>query len=568
MQTRWSLLPPPDKNQLLKLSKELGVSERIAALLLQRNITTYDEAKQFFRPSLIDLHDPYLMKDMHKAVERVERALAAKEKILVYGDYDVDGTTAVALVLTWLQQQGAFAEAYIPDRYKEGYGISSIGVDYAAANGFTLVIALDCGIKAVDRMKQARSMHIDFIICDHHLPAEELPEAYAILDPKQKNCSYPYDELTGCGIGFKLIQALAQRRGQSAEQLSFLLDLVVMSIAADIVPITGENRVLATFGLQQLNSHPRPGFAAILKQVKNKTTFTINDLVFVLAPRINAAGRVEHGSRAVDLLMAKDEGAAVLAGEIANRNNSERRDLDKRITNQAIEQVEGSTDWVGRRSTVVFDPNWHKGVVGIVASRLIERWYRPTIVLTQANGMITGSARSVRDFDVYAAIESCSDLLHQFGGHKYAAGLTLHPENIEAFRDRFEEVVRATIRPEQLIPEIIIDATLALREVDGKLIRLLRQFAPFGPGNMNPVFLAKRVVDRGWARVVGNNHLRLDLSESDQPDRIFPAIGFGLGDYLIQLQNRIAVDACFTIEENEWNGEMSIQLNVKGIRMT
>lgn len=567
MKTRWSLFPSSDATDIKKLATDLGVQELIAALLIQRGISTYDQAKQFFRPALTDLHDPFLMKDMDRAVERIEQALEKKEKILVYGDYDVDGTTAVALVLTWLQQQDAFAEAYIPDRYKEGYGISRAGVAYAVENNFSLVIALDCGIKENDKIQYAQTQNVDFIICDHHRPGQELPAAYAVLDPKREDCTYPYDELTGCGIGFKLVQALTQKRGDSPESLIPLLDLVAVSIAADIVPITGENRVLAVFGLQRLNTNPRPGFATILRQTKNRNQFTISDLVFVIAPRINAAGRVEHGARAVELLMTTNEETALVAGEVVNKNNTERRDLDKQITAQAIEQLEARSDWSNRRSTVVFDPGWHKGVVGIVASRLIERWYRPTIVLTQANGMVTGSARSVRDFDIYDAIESCSDLLHQFGGHKYAAGLTLYPENVESFRERFEEVVSAKIRPDQLIPEISIDAYLPLSKIDGKLIRVLRQFAPFGPGNMNPVFLAEKICDRGWARVVGNNHLKLDLIDPQQPERIFPAIGFGLGEHLTTLQHNTEIDACFTIEDNEWNGEVSVQLNIKDIRL-
>ena len=566
MNNRWTLLPHPNPAQAHLLSIDLGVPPLIARLLVQRGVHTFEDARRFFRPALTDLHNPFLMCDMDKAVARIERAIAAGEKILVYGDYDVDGTTAVALVWCYLQSRGAQAGFYIPDRYKEGYGVSFAGIEYAAAHGYSLIVALDCGIKAVDKVEFANTLRVDFIICDHHRPGSTLPAAVAVLDPKRSDCSYPYDELTGCGIGFKLVQALEQQRGHAADTLAPYLDLVAVSIAADIVPITGENRVLTTFGLERLNTMPRPGFAAILRLARPRGEITVNDLVFLLAPRINAAGRVQHGTKAVELLVAGNTEQADAEAEIIQRHNTERKDLDVQITREALEELDLKPEWTGRKSTVLFNSNWHKGVVGIVASRLIDRYYRPTIVLTAVDGVATGSARSVRDFDVYEAIEACSDLLIQFGGHKYAAGLTLKTENVEQFRSRFEEVVSRTITPDQLIPEITIDAPLALNDIDPKTIRLLRQFAPFGPGNMNPVFLAKNVADRGWARTVGNNHLKADLIDPDQPNRIFPAIGFGLGEHTTTVQRGNLANICYTIEENTWNNTVSLQLNLKDIR--
>ena len=565
--SRWNLLAQPEKSEVAALARQLNGNEIVAALLLQRGIRTFEEAKSFFRPSHDDLHDPFLMKDMDKAVERIENALQSGEKILVYGDYDVDGTTAVALVYTFLKSIHGECGFYIPDRYAEGYGVSFAGIDYAAANNYSLIIALDCGIKANEKVDYARSKGIDFIICDHHRPGAVLPAAAAVLDPKRDDCHYPYDELCGCGIGFKLVQAIAQKCSVPFETIEPLLDLVAVSIAADLVPITGENRVLAFYGLRQINSAPRPGFRAMLKLANTKRSVTISDIVFIFAPRINAAGRIDHGRVAVELLTSSDEKTADTAAEAVNKNNSDRRDLDKIITQQALEQVFSAPDFAKKKSTVVFNPEWHKGVVGIVASRLIEKRYRPTIVLTESNGKVTGSARSVKDFDVYEAIEACSDLLIQFGGHKYAAGLTMEPENVNQFIRKFEEVVSSRITAMQLIPEIDIDLKLPIEQIDGKLINVLKQFAPFGPGNMNPVFLAKGVCDRGWARVVGENHLKLDLINPAFPNLIFPAIGFGLGHFLPHLANRNEFDMCYTIEENEWNGKVSLQLGLKDIKL-
>jgi len=565
-QNRWRIKQKPDADKVAQLAKQLNGNEIVSTLLLQRGITTFDEAKKFFRPSLQDLHDPFLMKDMDKAVVRMETAIANHEKILVYGDYDVDGTTAVALFYTFLKSLNADCSFYIPDRYAEGYGISFMGIDFAKSENVSLIIALDCGIKALDKVSYAKEKGIDFIICDHHRPGDKLPDAIAVLDPKRNDCNYPYDELCGCGIGFKLAQAIAQKRNIPIENLENLLDLVAVAIAADLVPVTGENRVLSTFGLQRINTSPRPGFKAMLEMAKLKRAATISDVVFILAPRINAAGRIEHGKLAVELLTSLDEPTANAAAEVVNKNNLDRRDLDKAITTHAMEMMLASHEMQTRKSTVVFDASWHKGVVGIVASRLIEKYYRPTIVLTESNGKVTGSARSVRDFDVYEAIEACSDLLIQFGGHKYAAGLTLEPENVNAFIEKFEQEVSIRITEEQMIPEIEIDAEITFEKIDGGFYNVLKQFAPFGPGNMNPVFLTHNVCDRGWARIVGEKHLKFDLINPENPNRIFPAIGFGLGHFLGMLANKNEVDVCYAIEENEYNGKVSLQLNVKDIR--
>ncbi|HLG03770.1 MAG TPA: single-stranded-DNA-specific exonuclease RecJ [Bacteroidia bacterium] len=563
---KWQLKPVPADGEINDLVSRLGVNEIIARLLIQRGITRTDEAKKFFEPSLSDLHDPFRMKDMDKAVTRIEKAVAANEKILVYGDYDVDGTTAVALFYTFLKSLGANCGYYIPDRYAEGYGVSFAGIDYAHANGYSLIVALDCGIKANDKVSYANEKRIDFIICDHHRPGAELPDAAAVLDPKRDDCRYPYDELCGCGIGFKLAQAITQKRGQGIETILPLLDLVAIAIAADIVPLTGENRILTTFGLKRINESPRTGIKAMLQLANIKRKINISDIVFIFAPRINAAGRIEHGKAAVQLLASTDETEAMTAAELVNKNNNDRRDIDKTITAEALEKIAASTEEPTKKSTVVFDPSWHKGVVGIVASRLIDKYYRPTVVLTQANGKVTGSARSVKDFDIYEAIEACSDLLLQFGGHKYAAGLTMEPDNVEAFIQKFEKVVSSAIGERKLVPELEIDAEISLQQITPELLNSLRAFGPFGPGNMNPVFLTKNVCDRGWAKIVGENHLKFDLLEPADPSRFFPAIGFGLSGFLSNLSYRKEVNACYTIEDNEWNGKVTIQLNVKDLK--
>ncbi|MDQ3110625.1 MAG: single-stranded-DNA-specific exonuclease RecJ [Bacteroidota bacterium] len=565
-QNRWRGKPRPPAAAVKDLAQLLNGNEIVATLLLQRGISTFDDAKKFFRPSLDDLHDPFLMKDMDKAVARVEDAISKGEKILVYGDYDVDGTTAVALFYTYLKSLDAECGFYIPDRYAEGYGISFMGIDFAKQENYSLIVALDCGIKANDKVAYAKEKGIDFIICDHHRPGDKLPDAVAVLDPKRDDCFYPYDELCGCGIGFKLAQAIAQKRNIPVSELENLLDLVAVAIAADIVPLTGENRVLATFGMKRINENPRPGFKAMLEMAKLKRSISISDVVFIFAPRINAAGRIEHGKLAVELLTSLDEETAKAAAEVVNKNNTDRRDLDKAITSHAMEIMATSVVMQTRKSTVVFDAGWHKGVVGIVASRLIEKYYRPTIVLTESNGKVTGSARSVKDFDVYEAIEACSELLIQFGGHKYAAGLTMDPGKVEAFVQKFEIEVCARITEEQMIPEIEIDMEIPFEQIDWKFFAVLKQFAPFGPGNMSPVFLSRRICDRGWARVVGERHLKMDLINPSNPDRIFPAIAFGMGNMLSTLANKNEVDVCYTVEENEYNGKVSLQLGVKDMR--
>ncbi|MEO5641972.1 MAG: single-stranded-DNA-specific exonuclease RecJ [Bacteroidia bacterium] len=563
---RWKGKIRPPATAVKDLAQQLNGNEVVATLLLQRGISTYDEAKKFFRPSLDDLHDPFLMKDMDKAVARIEAAISNNEKILVYGDYDVDGTTAVALFYTYLKSQNANCGFYIPDRYAEGYGISFIAIDFAKQENYSLIVALDCGIKANDKVSYANEKGIDFIICDHHRPGAVLPDAIAVLDPKREDCFYPYDELCGCGIGFKLAQAIAQNRNESVSSLEHLLDLVAVAIAADIVPLTGENRVLATFGMKRINEDPRPGFKAMLQMAKLKRSISISDVVFIFAPRINAAGRIEHGKLAVELLTSLNEETAKVAAEVVNKNNADRRDLDKAMTSHAMEMMAASVVMQSRKSTVVFDPGWHKGVVGIVASRLIEKYYRPTIVLTESNGKVTGSARSVKDFDVYEVIEACSDLLIQFGGHKYAAGLTMDPAMVETFIEKFESEVCARITEEQMIPEIEIDMEIPFEMIDWKFFAVLKQFAPFGPGNMSPVFLSKKVCDRGWARIVGERHLKMDLINPSNPDRIFPAIAFGFGNMLSSLANKNEVNVCYTIDENEYNGKVSLQLGVKDMR--
>jgi len=563
--THWIAKPLPDRNEIIRFADELKMPHAIAALLLQRGLNTVQDVHAFFHPSISNLHNPFLMKDMDKAVARIVQALGDGEKILVYGDYDVDGTTAVALMYGYLREQGAECHYYIPDRYKEGYGISFTGIDYAAENGYSLIIALDCGIKANDKVDYAKEKNIDFVICDHHRPGDKIPNAVAVLDPKRDDCNYPYDELSGCGIGFKLIQALNMNSNGTLSEVVPWLDLVAVSIAADIVPVTGENRVLASFGLKQINTAPRTAFKALFAVAGLKKEITISDLVFTAAPRINAAGRIDHGKGAVELLI---ENNAELASQLANdlnKTNTERRDLDKQTTIHALEMIDSDERMRQRKSTVVFHPEWHKGVVGIVASRLIERYYRPTIVLTQHDGKVTGSARSVREFDIYEAIEACGDLLIQFGGHKYAAGLTLAPENVNAFIEKFDQEVSARITAEQLIPVTEIDLDITLKSITPEFMNALKQFSPFGPGNMNPMFRSKNVADRGWARIVGDNHLKCDLIQGTGRNNFIAAIGFQLGQFLPEFQNGRMFNACYTVEENHWNGNVSVQLSLRDL---
>ena len=561
---RWTIKPKPSEEKIKQLAAALNVEEFVATLLVQRGIETFEDARQFFRPTLADLHNPYLMKDMDKAVERIELAIKNQENILVFGDYDVDGTTAVSLVSSYLKTYYPNVATYIPDRYDEGYGISFKGIDYADDNGFSLIIALDCGIKSIDHVVYAKERNIDFIICDHHRPGNSLPEAVAILDPKREDCGYPYDELCGCGIGFKLIQALGENRNQTIEDLTPYLDLVATAIAADIVPMTGENRILAYFGLQVINSNPRPGFKALTHQIKKKT-LDITDVVFIIAPRINAAGRIKHGNHAVELLTEFDfEQAQQFASEI-EAYNAERKDLDKQITREALEQIIKNKE-KERFTTVVFQEDWHKGVIGIVASRLIETYYRPTLVFTKSGDKYAASARSVKGFDVYNALEACSEHLEQFGGHMYAAGMTLLEENYKKFKDAFEKVVEETIHPDMLIPEISIDAEINFSDITPKLMRILQQFEPFGPQNMTPVFLTKKVKDSGYAQRLGADEEHLKLFVRQNNSEGMAAIGFGLGNKMELTTNKKPFEAVYCIDENEWNGKTSVQLRLKDIK--
>ena len=562
---RWTIKSKPEKEKVQALQNALQVDETVATLLVQRGIETFEQAKTFFRPTLEDLHNPYLMKDMDKAVSRIEKAIANNENILVFGDYDVDGTTAVSLVSSYLRSYYPNVATYIPDRYNEGYGISYMGIDYAEDNDVSLIIALDCGIKSIDHVNYAKAKNIDFIICDHHRPGDSLPDAIAVLDPKRSDCSYPYDELCGCGVGFKLIQALAENRDQTIDDLLPYLDLVATAIAADIVPITGENRVLAKFGLEVINTNPRPGIKALIQNVKKKV-LTITDVVFIVAPRINAAGRVKHGNEAVALLTEYNlEQAEQFASEIEGYN-SDRKDLDKQITKEALLQIEENNE-IERFSTVVYQESWHKGVIGIVASRLVENYYRPTIVFTKSGDKLAASARSVKDFDVYNALEACAEHLEQFGGHMYAAGMTLKEENYQNFKNAFESEVKNTIHPDLLIPEIAVDFELDFSDINEKFMRILKQFEPFGPENMTPVFMSKNVVDSGYAKTLGNDaeHLKVFVKQNHSPN--FNAIGFGLGKKIDIVKNKNPFEAVYVIEENEWNGNVSLQLQLRDIRV-
>jgi single-stranded-DNA-specific exonuclease len=598
MQKRWVLKERGNPEKVAALSAELGIGPVLAELLVQRDVNTFEEAKDFFRPTLDQLHDPFLMKDMDKAVERVLIAIDNKEKILVYGDYDVDGTTAVSLVYTFLREIGHDAvDYYIPDRYSEGYGISFKGVDFAHEEGFSLVIALDCGIKAIEKIKKANEYGVDFIICDHHRPDDQLPEAVAVLDAKRPDCNYPFKELSGCGVGFKLIQAIASSKNIPFTILNKYLDLVVVSIASDIVPITGENRILAYFGLQLINQNPRPGFEAILRYsniirkpegtyisvptpqtIPNGNGFddfpcifnrelTISDMVFLVGPRINAAGRIESGRNSVKLLVcATHEEADTIAQQI-NDFNTTRRDLDAITTDMAMDAIKSDARLRDACSTVVYHQDWHKGVIGIVASRLIETYYRPTIVLTQSNGLVTGSARSIKDFDIYDAIDECSELLEHFGGHKYAAGLSMKPENLEAFIEKFEGVVKKGLTEDMLSPEVEIDLKINLNEIGPRFYKVLKQFAPFGPGNMSPVFQTDGVIDNGYGRIVGKNHLKLTIGHHEIASAPFAAIAFQQGDHFNYISQGKPFSICYHIEENEWNNQKSIQLNIKDIKI-
>lgn len=564
MENRWIEHPDTDQDKIDRLCHDLNIDPILSSLLIRRGIETFDDAKRFFRPSLADLHNPFLMRDMDRAIARIEKAIQSQERILIYGDYDVDGTTAVAVVYGFFKTFYSSVSFYVPDRYVEGYGISMQGIHWAKEQDYSLIIALDCGIKAVEAVAYARSLGIDFIIGDHHTPGAILPDAIAVLDPKRSDCSYPYKELSGCGIGFKIIQAFSQKRGLPMEGIIPYLDRVAVSIAADIVPITGENRVLAFYGLETLNKKPCAGLQTLKKLSTQRSEYGIEDIVFQIGPRINAAGRIHHAHDAVRLLIASTEQEAETFGLRVDSQNIERKEHDARITEEALGMIEKDTRLIGRKSTVVFQHHWHKGVIGIVASRLIERYYRPTVVLTRSNGHVTGSARSISGFDLYEALNECSDLLVQFGGHKYAAGLTLQEENLIAFQDRFEEVVAKRITPESLQQEILIDSEIALTHLKGKFLRIIKQFAPFGPQNTAPIFLSRSVAAVGVASVVGKNHLKMNVRQSNSP--IFTCIGFRLGEYVSHINRGLPFDMCYQVEENVWRDQRRIQLNIKDIR--
>ena len=565
----WKLREVADRENVSRLSSELGVDPVLAELLVQRGVHTFEQARSFFRPSLDNLHDPFLMTDMDKAVERVHQAVSAGEKILVYGDYDVDGTTAVSLVYSFLRRLTRQLDFYIPERYDEGYGVSYKGIDWAAENGFSLIITLDCGIKANEKVEYARERGIDMIICDHHLPEYELPKAVAVLDPKREDCNYPFDDLSGCGVGFKLVQAYSQRYGIPFESLIPLLDLLVVSIASDLVSVTDENRILAHFGLKQLNSNPREGLLAMIQlSGLEPMHLTIDDIVFKIGPRINAAGRMESGRIAVELLTASNVDEAIRIGSEINEHNNERKNIDRRITQEALEMVESGNCLSCANATIVYNPEWHKGVVGIVASRLVEAFYRPTIVFTKSQGgLVTGSARSVHGFDLYDAIESCADLLENFGGHLYAAGLTLKEENIPAFCERIEKFVSGKIIPEMKTPVVDIDAMLNFSQITPKFLRILKQFQPFGPGNHAPVFRTDNVYDNGMGRKVGaeGGHLKLELIQESHPYHHISAIAFNMADFFDHIKAGNPIDVCYSIVENYYRGTANTQLRIKDL---
>ena len=560
---KWNALPLASKNLVENLSEVLEVSPVIAQLLAQRGVNSFDEAKTFFRPDWVQLHDPFLMQDMTVAVNRIITAMEKNENVMVYGDYDVDGTTSVALVYSYLKNKIENLKPYIPDRYKEGYGISISGINSAKQEGISLIIALDCGIKANEQIAYANDLGIDFVICDHHLPSKILPEAVAVLDPKRSDCTYPFKELCGCGIGFKLIQALQKRLELPEEDLFSYLDLVATAIAADIVPIIDENRILVFLGIEQLNQNPRIGFEFFLKTIKKP--LSVNDLVFVIAPRINAAGRMDHGLNAVQLLAATDAAKALPIARSIEFYNSERRATDERITQEALQQII-LNEQKESFSTVVFHPSWHKGVIGIVASRLIETYYRPTVVLTESEGLLSGSVRSVRGFDVYKALESCEEFMIQFGGHKYAAGLTLKPEQLDGFREAIEVYVRENILPEQRIPSLTYDMVLGFQEINHKLLRILSQMGPFGPKNMRPVFVTHNCKDLGGTRLVGKSQKHIKLEITDSSGIKIQGIAFGMGVHLITIKNQIPFSVLYTLEENQYNGIISLQLKVKDLK--
>ena len=566
---KWILSEPADPEKVDRLAAEVGIDRVLAELLVKRGVETFEQARSFFRPSLDGLHDPFLMKDMDAAVERLHRAIAGGEKILVYGDYDVDGTTAVSLVYSFIRRFTDKVDFYIPDRYDEGYGVSLKGLDWAAEGNFRLIITLDCGIKAIDKVEYARSKGLDVIICDHHLPEDTLPAAVAVLDPKREDCDYPFDDLSGCGVGFKLVQAYSCRYGIAFESLIPLLDLLVVSIASDLVSMVGENRILAHYGLKQLNSSPCCGLLALINLCKiDPGHITIDDIVFKIGPRINAAGRIDSGRFAVELLTAADMGSAMRIGEKINESNNERKSIDREITREALEMVQNGQNLSKGNATIVYNPKWNKGVVGIVASRLVEAYYHPTVVLTKSNGFVTGSARSISGFDLYEAIESCADLLENFGGHVYAAGLTMKEENLEEFARRIDDFVDKHITSDMLTPVIDVDAKLTFAQISPKFFRILKQFQPFGPGNHNPMFMTEDVYDAGTGRKVGAGgvHLKLDLLQESQPYHQIPSIAFNMAQFYDYIHEGNPFDVCYTIVENYYRGNSSIQLRIRDLR--
>lgn len=581
MTKKWTLLHTQDDVLVAELAKTLNISIVLARLLVQREITTFDQAKEFFRPSLDKLYDPFLMKDMDKAVDRIKKAIDDQEKIMVFGDYDVDGTSAVALMYSFIKQFNTNIEYYIPDRYDEGYGISGASIDYVSKNGFTLMIALDCGIKAFEQIGRAAEKNIDIIVCDHHRPSDTLPNAYAILNPKRSDCNYPFKELSGCGVGFKLIQGYSQKFNLDPEKLVEYLDLVAISIASDLVPIIDENRILAYFGLKVINTKPRLGLKTIILQSKVEMKknvndypvgsiftreITISDVVFLIGPRINAAGRIDTGRNSVNLLICNTEEKSEIIAKMIDAYNKERQIKDKTTTEEAIIMLDEDQIFPDQKATIVYHPEWNKGVVGIVASRLVEKYYKPTIVFTESNGLITGSARSVKEFDIYDAIDKCSDLLEHFGGHKYAAGLSILPENFPRFKEKFLRIVAETITEESLVPEIVIDSELQMYEINPKFLNVLKQFAPFGPNNMTPVFRTNKVMHEEF-KTVGEKHLKMKISHAKCRD-IYPSIGFNLADAFAKTllaNQKIKFDIAYSIEENEYMSRVTTQFNIKDL---
>jgi single-stranded-DNA-specific exonuclease len=564
MEKRWNILSC-DENKKNTLQQTLKVHPVVCKILVQRGIETFEQAKDFFRPSLADLHDPWLMKDMDKAVERIVTAVNSNEKILVFGDYDVDGTTSVATMYQFLIKIHSNLDFYIPHRYREGYGVSKAGIDFAKENGFTLIISLDCGIKSFDLITYAKESGIDFVVCDHHLPDDKLPPAVAILNPKQKDCDYPYKELCGCGVGFKLITALAPQFSLNDDDVFEYLDLVATAIAADIVPMTGENRILAFHGLIKANKNPNNGIKALAQLSKLETTLNISNLVFMIAPRVNAAGRMDDAKKAVQMFVAESYDEALQYAELLHSDNTDRKEADSSITEEALAMINDNESWKNNKSTLVFQSHWHKGVVGIVASRLIEHFYRPTIVLTQSGDYAAGSARSVPGFNLYEAIHACREHLLGYGGHFAAAGMTLELGEVNAFRKKFEEVVSSTINPEYLVPEIIIDAEISLKDIKYPFFDILNQMEPFGPENLRPVFIVRNVVDTGYSKIAKEKHIRFSVK---QDNTTIPGIGFGMADKFPLLQSSQPVDIVFKIGENEWNGQKNLQLRVIDFRLS